>query len=106
MATKVKERIEITLKDMHNPEIENMIEELKKYKNIKKQAEQMIEQLENAIKADMVANDVTEAAYGPHKCMLSEYNKTTFNKDIVKQEAPELFEKCTNIMTYTRFTVK
>ena len=103
MATKTRM---IELVDMHNAEIENKIEEIKKYKNIIAQAKEIIEKLEEAVKDDMSKHGVTSALYGEHKVTITEVSQTKFDKKLIEELAPDLYAQATSMTKYTKFTIK
>lgn len=93
-------------KDVHNVEMESAIKELKEYKILKKQAEDRIKALEGLVKDFMDEIGETDIACGQYTCKLTEVGKSTFDKDIIKLEAPELYERATGTTTYRKLTIK
>jgi predicted phage-related endonuclease len=97
----------VTLVEVKNTEYEAKVKELKEWKALKEQAEQKIKELEGDIKSFMI-DSIKESniAIGPFKCTISTVNRGTFDKELVHNEAPELFEKASGTTTYMRLTVK
>ena len=97
----------VTLVDVKNAEYEAKAKELKEWKALKEQAEQKIKELEGDIKSFMI-DSIKESniAIGPFKCTISTVNRETFDKKLVRNEAPELFEKASGTTSYIRLIVK
>ena len=94
------------IKDIKNDEMEAVIKELKEYKILKKQIEAKLEEVETTIKNYMKEIGEDNIAIGQYTCKLAEVTKSTFNKELVKEVNPTLYEKATGTSTYTRLTVK
>ena len=97
----------VTLVDVKNAEYEAKVKELKEWKALKEQAEQRIKELEGDIKSFMIDSiNESSIAIGPFKCTISTVNRGTFDKELVRNEAPELFEKASGTTSYIRLIVK
>lgn len=97
----------VTLVDVKNTEYEAKVKELKEWKALKEQAEQKIKELEGDIKTFMIDSiNESNIAIGPFKCTISTVNRGTFDKEMVRNEAPELFEKASGTTSYIRLIVK
>jgi hypothetical protein len=93
------------IKDVKNPEIEAKIKEYKEYKNLKEQAESTMKKLSAEIQDFLTYIGEDNVAVGEYKVKLTHYSKSTFNKDIIKEEAPELYEKASGSTDATRLTI-
>jgi uncharacterized coiled-coil DUF342 family protein len=101
---KVKEETKI-IKDIHNEKMEEVIKKYKEYKNLKEQAESIMKELTTEIREFLAEIGETNVAIGEYKVKLSTYNTTSFNKDLVKTMAPELYEKASEVKEATRLTI-
>lgn len=95
-----------TIKDIKNVELENAIKELKEYEILKKQAEDRIDEIKSKVRNYMEGIGETDIALGQYVCKLSETSTTNFNKKLVQEEAPDLFERATTKSTYVRLLIK
>lgn len=94
------------IKDVQNKEMEAVIKELKEYKILKKQIEDKLAEAESTIKNYMKEIGEDNIAIGQYTCKLAEITKSTFNKELVLEADPKLYEKASGTTTYTRLTVK
>lgn len=94
------------IKDIKNVELENAIKELKEYEILKKQAEDRIDEIKSKVRDYMEGIGETDIALGQYVCKLSEASTTNFNKKLVQEEAPDLFERATTKSTYVRLLIK
>lgn len=95
-----------TIKDVQNAELEKAIKELKEYEILKKQAEDRIEEIKCSVRRYMEEIGETDIALGQYTCKLSETTTTKFNKQLVEEEAPELFDRATVKSSYMRLLIK
>lgn len=94
------------IKDVQNKELEATIKELKEYKILKKQIEAKVAEAEDAIKKYMTELGEDNVAVGQYTCKLTEVFKDTFDKTVVFENDPELYEKASGKTSYIRLTVK
>ena len=93
------------LKDVQNKEMEEVIKKYKEYKNLKEQAESIMKELTTEIREFLAEIGEDNVAIGEYKVKLTTYDSATFNKDIIKEEAPELYEKASGTKPTTRLTI-
>lgn len=95
-----------TLKEIVNPTLEDKLKAYKEYKIMQEQVKQELAKLETDIKDILEELGETNVACGSYKCTVSTVSRENFNKKIVQEQYPELYEQCIGHTTYTRFTVK
>ena len=94
-----------TIKDIKNEEIKETIKRYKEYKVLKDQIEAEMKNITNDIKEFLNEIGEDNVAVGEYKIKLTTYDKATFDKNIVLQEAPELYEKASSSTIVTKLTI-
>lgn len=94
------------IKDVQDKEMEARIKELKEYKILQKQVGAKIEEAEAAVKQYMKDLGEDNIAIGQYTCTLTEVVKPTFDKEVVRKNAPKLFEKASGKSSYVRLLIK
>ena len=93
------------LKDIQNEVIEDKIRQYKEYKNIKEQADSIMKQLSTEIQDFLTNIGKDNVAVGEYKVKLTHYSRSTFDKNVIKEEAPELYEKATGSTEATKLII-
>ncbi len=93
------------IKDVKNEEIKETIKRYKEYKVLKDQIEAEMKNITNDIKEFLNEIGEDNVAVGEYKIKLITYDKATFDKNIVLQEAPELYEKASGSTIVTKLTI-
>lgn len=99
-------KTKIVAKTIENAELTTKAKELVSYKELKAQAEERVKALEAEIKALMESTNADTLICGRFECNLTECERTTFKKDKLEAENPELYDLCLTESKYTRLTVK
>lgn len=94
-----------TIKDIKNEEIRETLKKYKEYKVLKDQIEAEMKNITDDIKEFLKEIGEDNVAVGEYKIKLITYDKATFNKNTVLQEAPELYEKAFGSTTVTKLTI-
>lgn len=94
------------IKDIKNEEMETIIKELKEFEILKKQAEERINELRNKVRTYMQDAGETEVAFGQYVCSLTEVNSVGFDKGLIQELAPDLYEKAVKPNSYVKLTIK
>lgn len=94
------------IKDVQDKEMEARIKELKEYKILQKQVEEKIKEAEATVKQYMKDLGENNIAIGQYTCTLTEVVKSTFDKEVVRKNAPKLFEKASGKSSYVRLLIK
>lgn len=95
-----------TIKNIQDVEMESNLKELKEWKVLKQQAEDRIKELENSVRDFMTKIDETNISVGPYTCKITEVKKSTFDKEIVMEKAPDVYADACGSITYKRLTIK
>ena len=93
------------IKDVKNEEIRETLKRYKEYKVLKDQIEAEMKNITNDIKEFLNEIGEDNVAVGEYKVKLTTYDRPTFNKEVVLQEAPELYEKASGSTTVTKLTI-
>ena len=96
--TKVEVKIPVKLR--------NKIKKVAKIQAAEKKLSNEKKLLKEEIKQFMEENELTEIVANLSKALLTEYDKTTFDTDLLKAERPKLYEKYLKTTHSTRFEVK
>ena len=94
------------IKDVQDTKMEATIKELKEYKILQKQVEEKIKAAEAVVKQYMEDLGEDNIAVGQYTCKLTEVSKATFDKNIVLENDPELYEKASGTSSYIRLLIK
>jgi len=94
------------IKDIKDEKMEATIKELKEYKILQKQVEDKIKEAEAAVKQYMKDIGEDNIAIGQYTCKLTEVVRDTFDKEVVRKNAPKLFEKASGTSSYIRLLIK
>lgn len=94
------------IKDVKDEKMEATIKELKEYKILQKQVEEKIKEAETAVKQYMKDLGEDNIAIGQYTCKLTEVVRDTFDKEVVRKNAPKLFEKASGTSSYIRLLIK
>lgn len=94
------------IKDVQDKEMEARIKELKEYKILQKQVEDKIKESEAVVKQYMKDIGEDNIAIGQYTCKLTEVVRDTFDKEVVRKNAPKLFEKASGTSSYIRLLIK
>lgn len=95
-----------TIKNIQDVEMESNLKELKEWKVLKQQAEDRIKELENSVRDFMTKINETNISVGPYTCKISEVEKSTFDKGVVMEKAPDVYADACGTKTYTRLIIK
>ena len=90
---------------MTNREIEAKLKELKEMKVLKDELEDQIKELEDAIKAEMTAQDTDTLRAGAFKATWKPYTSSRFDSSAFKQTHEELYKQYSKQITTKRFLV-
>lgn len=93
------------LKDVKNEEIEAKIKQYKEYKNLKEQADSIMKKLSTEIQDFLTYIGEDNVAVGEYKVKLTHYSRSTFDKNVIKEEAPELYEKASGSAEATKLII-
>jgi translation initiation factor 2 alpha subunit (eIF-2alpha) len=93
------------IKNVQNAEVEEKIKQYKEYRTLKEQIEATMKNLSADIQDFLTEIGEDNIAVGEYKVKLTHYSKSTFDKNIVKEEAPELYEKASGSTDATRLTI-
>lgn len=93
------------IKDVNNDEIKEKIKKYKEYKVLKDQIEGEMKNITNDIKEFLTDIGENNIAVGEYKVKLTTYAKSTFDKNIILQEAPELYEKALGSTPATKLII-
>jgi predicted phage-related endonuclease len=94
------------IKDIKDEKMEATIKELKEYKILQKQVEDKIKEAEAVVKQYMKDIGEDNIAIGQYTCKLTEVVRDTFDKEVVRKNAPKLFEKASGTSSYIRLLIK
>lgn len=94
------------LKEVVNSELEMKLKAYKEFKIMQEQVKDQLSELESDIRGMLSEMGETSIACGSYKCSISESSRENFNKSIIKENYPELYEACVTRSSYTRFLVK
>ena len=78
--------------------------ELAKYRIIKKEAEDIVKQLEEQVKTYMTENGMTELIGDEHKALFTSSPRTTFDSTALKKEYPDIWHQFSRTKDVPRFT--
>ena len=90
---------------MTNKEIEAKLKELKELKVLQEELKDQIEALEDAIKAEMTAQDTDTLRAGAFKATWKPYTSNRFDSSAVKKTHEELYKQYSKAVTTKRFLV-
>lgn len=90
---------------MTNKEIEAKLKELKEMKVLKDELEDQIKELEDAIKAEMTAQDTDTLRAGAFKATWKPYTSSRFDGSAFKKTHEELYKQYCKEITTKRFLV-
>lgn len=94
-----------TIKDVKNEEIRETIKRYKEYKVLKDQIEAEMKNITNDIREFLNEIGEDNVAVGEYKIKLTTYDKATFDKNVILQEAPELYEKASGSTIVTKLII-
>ena len=101
-----EKKVKETIKDVHNEHMEEVVKKWKEYKTLKDQVEAELDSLSTEIKEFLAEIGETAIAVGEYQVKLSTSERTTFNKDIIKEKSPELYEEAVGSTTTVRLLVR
>ena len=87
-------------------ETEKLIELVGKIQRIEKKLSLIKNPMKEEIKTYMIKHKKSELPVDVYKAMYSEYEKTTFDQELFKEEHPKMFEKYQITKDATKFEVK
>ena len=93
------------IKDVKNEEIRETLKKYKEYKVLKDQIEAEMKNITNDIREFLNEIGEDNVAIGEYKVKLTTYDKSTFDKNVVLQEAPELYEKASGSTIVTKLII-
>ena len=90
---------------MANNELQNKMAQAKELRRMAAEATAEAEKLENEIKAEMTARNVSELIAGPFKAIYKAITRAQIDSKALRAELPDIAARYTKQTQYMRFTL-
>ena len=92
--------------DINTNDLHAVVKALKEWKQLQKQCEENVKELENLVKSEMKTQDKPKMFVGEYTCTLSTVTQNRIDTKALQAEEPEIYRTFLKPSTYERLTVK